>query len=237
MRELVCWTATQRKQAQAALQATCAAWRADWCLPEPAHTGESAAALGEAQARRALALQMFGPPRSTPHDGTGMALSIADEAWADLLARLTAVTQHAPEAPGEDPALPWSGTLDIALPWWDGVWTVRLAAAAVRHLLGTLPAAAQPDAPAPAPGPLVSVATALGNQLLEVQVHFPPVSLTLGDIRSLREGDVIPLGQHIHNPATLMLATGPETPMVPVCAAWLGQQHGRMAADLARTGH
>ncbi len=235
VRELVCWTAAQRAQISATLQAVHAAWRADWCLPEPTRTGDAPARLGDAQAQRALAAQMFGLPRSTAQGRTGMAASVVDEAWCDLQARLGAAIGHAHRTAGDEPAGPWSGTLDIALAWWDGEWTVRLDAPAVRQMLGALPGAAQPPQSSLPPGPLATVAAALGNQLLEVQVHFPPVTLTLGDIRSLREGDVIPLAQHIHKPATLLLAPAPGAPLVPVCAAWLGQQHGRMAAELART--
>ena len=83
---------------------------------------------------------------------------------------------------------------------------------------------------------LIPLTTALSSQPMEVKAHFTPVLLTLGQIQGLQIGDVIPLAQRLDEPTELRLQID-AAQTYPLCAAWLGQRNGRMAAELAALEH
>jgi flagellar motor switch protein FliM len=245
-RDLVCWNAEQRAIMEARLFAVFAEWRADWGLPEPESSDATVGQLGDAEALHALSDQMFGPlpvgPASeTPDSGTSMSQSLARQAWDDWLARLCSVLgvepMHARSTMEQYRAVvngkngsAWDARMHVDIPWWVGLWSLRLDVKAVNHVLGP----SHPSSPNPRPAlhaTLVPLSVALAAHELKVSVQLTPVSLGIGQIQDLRIGDVIPLPQSLEAPARLLVEAG-ALQATPFCAAWLGQRQGQMAVEL-----
>ncbi len=225
VRPLVAWSARHRELVRERVLGTLAAWRADWCLDAPpADTQPLEADL----ARTHLLRQFTG---YTLRDGATLAPAVATAAWTDWIMRMQSLTSGHFDA-GLPPARTgWEGLMAVALPWWQGSWALRLSPEAVGHVV---PNDVQPAQPAHPPlTPLQPAVSALADQLMELRAHFSPLTLTLGELESLRVGDVIPLAQGLNEPVQLLLQPGHDATGVPLCTAWLGQRQGRLAAELA----
>lgn len=232
---LVCWSAAQRLHVHARFIQIFDQWRADWGLAMPADTVQTDV-FSSAQARRALAFQIFGTAANdaiatTAYSPSSVAQSIVDGAWADWLGRLENAVDTGAIVEDHDSVSqdPWDGRMQIHLPWWEGIFKFGLEPGAVQQLIGTA------QMPKPANNPafplIVPLHTAVANESVRVEVHFEPVSLTLGQIQSLRFGDVVALDHRMNAPMAVLLQ-GPEGPMQPFCQAWLGQREGQMAIEL-----
>lgn len=245
-RSLLCWSTSQQAAIHATLQQLLADWQADWGLMPQKVNSTTAQNLSDAEARQILQDQLFDPPppgispRSAADAAPSMSDVLTDEAWNDWTTRLKRLLQveqgHETDGPAElvtgeqvTSAPAWSGSIDITFPWWGGHWQLQLDAASVQRVLTKISA----DVPQPLQipqGALVSATTALAAQPLKVTAEFSPITLTLGQIQSLRIGDVLPLQQRLDEPATLLLQTDTA---YTVCSAWLGQSNGHMAAELS----
>lgn len=119
----------------------------------------------------------------------------------------------------------WSGSLDISLPWCDGVWLLSMPYPAVAMVLGS--ERAPPRAARPASSKPVPLERALERRRLQVRVVLDDTQLSLGQLRELRVGDVITLGHRLDAPAALVAENGTR-----ICDAWLGQLSGQVAVEL-----
>lgn len=247
-RNLVSWSEGQQAAVDEALQLVHKKWLLDWDLSNPESGLSPPNQLNSHEAREALGARLFGPDPVVPNlplveeTYPGIAQSVADEAWEDWCARLgreikkNATSNSLPRLVIETDTnrastFNWDGHLDITFPWWSGQWSIRLDADSVKHLLGASGAHAVSPLPVPQTA-LIPLTTALSSQPMEVKAHFTPVLLTLGQIQGLRIGDVIPLAQRLDEPTELRLQID-AAQTFPLCAAWLGQRTGRMAAELA----
>lgn len=247
-RKLFSWGVEQRVAVESALQSTHEDWLRDWGLSEPERRLSFSNQLSDDLARQTLGAQLFGPEpvlAKLPRDQetcSSIVQAVADEAWDDWQMRLgRAVTGDGQssripfqviQANSSDPMrFSWDGRMDINFPWWSGQWSVRLDSDAVLHLLEVSGGSARVSPPVPQTA-MIPLTTALARQPMEVKAHFTAVSLTLGQIQGLRIGDVIPLAQNLDEPAELRLQVDADKTF-PLCAAWLGQRTGRMAAELA----
>jgi hypothetical protein len=192
--------------------------------------------------RAALARALFGERRgagSRPAEGDGgeralapLATEVADAAWDDLWSRLLG----APPGAGGDAALwralsPWSGALELALPWPGGTLALLAVAEVVEALTGPAAPArsAAPRLPRPA-----SPWKALAARTVLLEVQTEPFELDLGTLAALRVGDVIQTTHALDSPLAVAMH-GPEIPSpVPVCAGFLGRAGDRRAVDLRR---
>jgi len=228
VRPLLAWSRRHRERAVARVRNEQAAWRTDWCLALPP---AEARPLDADAARAGLLQDLAG---DAPRGGAVLAAAVGAAAWADWLARMHALTGGHFDAHLPPARTGWEGQLEVALPWWQGTWAVRLTAEAVRQVV---PADPVPASPPREPDPLQPAVTALANRVVELRAHFSPLTLTLGELESLRIGDVIPLAQGLHEPVQVLLQPGHEAGGVPLCSAWLGQRQGRLAAELAAHPH
>lgn len=231
---LVCWSAAQRLRVLARLLQIFDQWRADWGVTAPAVTVNTESLAAE-QARRVLAFQIFGVAEdiattAAAYSQSSVAQSVVDDAWADWIGRLEDTTGVA-IVDAREAALkrPWNGYMQIHLPWWDGIFEFGLEPKAVRQLLGIAHIAKPADIPV-LPG-IVPLYTAVANESVRMEVHCEPVSLTLGQIQSLRFGDVVALNHRLNEPMAVM-QQGIAAPMQPFCRAWLGQREGQIAIEL-----
>ncbi len=236
-KELLCWSAEQRVQVHMQLCDVFDRWRSDWGLTSP---GSAAAnRLTDRQAERVLGLQLFGPPTTASNLGSaysesGIAQSIAQDAWADWCSRLEKML-GCDVLSGDKPVLPrnnqWSGHLEIHLPWWSGTWSLHLPAKSVQLLLGETPPPKSVDFKGLPP--LVPLSTAIAGELVHLGVRFKPITLTLGQIQALRFGDVVPINHRLEDPIAVEMHQEDATTQL-FCHAWLGQRGGTVAVELTQ---
>lgn len=194
----------------------------------------------EATARRALEATLFGSEVHAPAPvgaAPVIALEVAQAAWSDWQQRLQAAlgtspalsTDDLPDSHGTGTVAPiWSGALCAKLPWCGTSWSLQLPGPVVQRLLRSAGAAASAPSGAAVSSPLVDLASALHAQALTLHARLSDVTLTLGELEQLAIGDVVRLPQRLDAPLQLM---GPRDE--PLCEAWLGQQSGRVALELA----
>jgi len=249
--------------------AWCSHWELDAMLPTRRADGgvrvlrgDAVPSAPDAAAQRTIAQQMFGDaptltrePLQTQRGHASLSAEIAEQAYDDWCSRV--LQRMGLEVPGraadglrrfrvvpESAALrdPWSGRLSVAFAWGREEWVLYLDQESIERLLGHREAdlSARPGlGKAASTTALVPVMTAVASLPVHVHAELTAVTLGLGDLQHLAIGDVIPLTQHLDDPAQLLLgnvaAAGQEshdTP--PLCSAWLGQRNGRVAIELGR---
>ena len=248
-RPLCAWSAAQRRAVQARLLALLRDWCRDWGVPGPtaAPTGVPSPvpgtsppdSLSDTQAQAELARTLWQTHGSSPLDAetTPVASHLVTLAWTDWLARLDSLLPPDGRTPATtasaQPANAWDGHLSLPLPWCGKTWCVMLAAPAVSRLVAAEDTPPPTAAGAAAATPPVALAQALAVRPLTVGVYLAPVALTLGQVQALRPGDIVPLPHALDQPARLLLHVAPDAPPEALCHAWLGQQDGHMAVELA----
>jgi len=180
-----------------------------------------------------------------------LAADTADKAWKALLGELasllkiaTAAADGVAESPASVPdhdLKPWSGAIQLELRFAG----LSEAASVWLHLSPTLAQAhcsTQRPAARPAPASktrLIPLKEAMASQPLRFSVELDPTELSLGDLQSLRVGDVLALTHRLDSPLTLRsqrtIADGSATEAVGVCLAYLGAQQGQRAIEILRT--
>jgi len=233
----VCWSADEHLQVHMLLTAAFERWRVDWGLP----VSEKAVmtALTMRQAQRAVQIELFGPDSGEVRDGelhaeVSVAQTVAANAWLDWVRRLELVL-GGPVPFAEKPIRTegdiWHDQLNIQLNWWNGMLYFALPEKIVRNLLGVARTAKGADAPASMP--VVPLLTAAANAPVQLRAQFEPIALTLGQIQSLRFGDIVPLGHRLDDPITLSVDSGGVTAQ-RYCQAWLGHSEARIAVELCK---
>jgi len=182
-------------------------------------------------ALHAIARAMFG--LDAVREVSGIADVVARAAWTDWLRRLT--TSPALEgselqevAPPKDgiPAMPWSGALWLRWRWCGGFWRLALPREAVAAWAGAESAeAVAPAVPAP---PTTGLDRALAHEKVILRAALGGAELNLGQLQSLRIGDVIPLQHRLDTPLKVITGEGTE-----LCEGWLGRRQGRIAIEMA----
>lgn len=165
-------------------------------------------------------------------DAAEMAMAVSHAAWRDLYHVICRVCSAPSERlPLEPPSVVSAGRLPAAHDWtWSGALRIRLSFAdgmtACLQLGAGLVAACVPPASRTAMyrTATVPLTEALAAQRLRLQVCLAPVSLALGDLASLRPGNVIPLLHSLQQPLMVQDAAHQ-----PLCHAHLGAVHGRKA--------
>jgi len=125
---------------------------------------------------------------------------------------------------------PWSGDLQIRLPWGQGYLYLALEGALVAHLLHD--PISQSSSGVKSPPIKVNVLQALGAHLMPLHAELAEVELSLGQLQDLAVGDVVRLAHPLDAPLQIKTQTGQT-----LCAAWLGQQQGHLAVELALASH
>lgn len=258
-RPLRVWSARQKENVCAAVQAALRQWHADWSVHGDApgapaglrvqdpggNDAEGVDMLDEQAAPRALHALLFGQPAADPErrgpaaPALDMAAGLCAQAWQSLNGGLrqlagASLGERQGGAPGS-----WSGAIVLALDWGGLRWVLRLNASAVEQVLASCgePGAGSPDQAGAALlkplVPLVSLANALRSQLVTVRLDLDPISLSLGQLQSLAPGDVISLTHALEQPALLRLQSrqGMDDGE-PLCTGWLGQSQGRLGVEL-----
>lgn len=130
---------------------------------------------------------------------------------------------------------PWSGALEFDLPLLGDARNDPFRVLIGGRRVAAILAGEQVCAGATATGvdavtgqpSLAPLRQALARHTLALSAQLDAVELTLGDLRSLRPGDVIPLPHRLDHPLT---AHGPDG--VALCSAWLGSKGPRRAVQL-----
>lgn len=241
------WSAAQREALCAAIEQTLSDWRSAWGLAEPgvhvhcdsdlppqaegwqAWPGESAGCTvwglgGAAQADLVAALFGEGAPVSPL--AAEVAAACAEDAL-DRLAALFGVHRGTREARGPCAAdtAPWSGAFTVGLPAPLGGHLVVSGPAVhcwlqARGLLSPV---------VPCAGGLAPVAECVATRRLTLRARMAGCTLTLGDLATLRPGDVVRLDQRLDAPLCLADGDG-----APVLAGYLARQGERLALELTR---
>lgn len=214
-----------------------------------------------------LALTLFGaaPPSAETAEisavvepSGSIALDVGEDAWAALQAACTGLMPNAVrsipgamQAPDPGDARPWSGAVR-ALVWLGAseapAFHLHLSpasAAAVFKSARLTPKCPPHDPqPPPAPSPLRSLAQALSRHPLQVHVRLRDVAVTLGQLQSLRQGDVLLTAHDLSWPLTVWPGravdhatagsgkTPPAASAQPMSAGWLVQHSGSTAVAL-----
>lgn len=228
------------------------AWESPAAAAAPAWQALGAARIGSAGTAPAQGLQhrLFGPaPLPSRHDEApapaGVAREVAIRAWSALVAGLgtelgTGTTVHdGPAAPvGPSDLKPWSGAVQIRLPLDDAdaasaLWLHLPPALALQQAeLSPPAAAARRTRPR-----VVPMAQAIGARRLRLTVELAPVELLLGELQTLRIGDVLTLPHRLDTPlAVRQQSTGGDAAVPgPACHGYLGARDGVRAVELLRT--
>jgi flagellar motor switch/type III secretory pathway protein FliN len=180
-----------------------------------------------------------------------LAATTADRAWKALLAELagplkigaTAVddlAEHPAHVPGRD-LKAWSGAVQLQIrfagaPEAASIWLHLSPALAQALCLAQRPA----RSPAVAgKTKLVPLKEAVASRPLRFSVELDPTELKLGDLQSLRIGDVLTLPHRLDSPLTLRsLRTTDEGQAIEparVGLAYLGARQGQRAIEILRT--
>lgn len=187
-------------------------------------TGAASAAM------LALAREMFGPDRTE----APLARHVVRAAWDDWMQRISALPvdlSTEPRSFTKAPSAgsnPWSGALCVSWSWCGGVWQIGLPHRAVAALLGPQEAMSPASPARSGTPPKVALDRALGRQTVGLRVTLTGAQLDLGQLQSLKIGDVIPLAHRLDAPARITAADG-----ASLCDGWLGQLEGRIAVQLA----
>lgn len=199
--------------------------------------------LGGAERSLAEVLQadLFGEPVQPG----SLAQEVAVRAATELVNTLSAVfgaqvpdVSPALPAPPEADARPWSGAVRMRLAWGrSGAehWLHISPRLTVAHASLQSASTAKPGA---FRGKLTPVLQAIGQEPLSFQVELLPAELSLGDLESLRVGDVLTLPHRLETPLTVRSNSGDgghSSPLAPTCLAFLGARGGRRAIELLRT--
>ncbi|MDN8618020.1 FliM/FliN family flagellar motor C-terminal domain-containing protein [Variovorax ginsengisoli] len=187
-------------------------------------TGAASAAM------LALAREMFGPDRTE----APLARHVVRVAWDDWMQRIAALPvdlatepQSFTKAPSRRPD-PWSGALCVSWSWCGGTWQIGLPYRAVAALLGPHEAMSPASPSRNGAPPKVALDRALERQAVGLRVTLTGTQLDLGQLQSLKVGDVIPLAHRLDAPARITVGDGAR-----LCDGWLGQVDGRIAVEFA----
>lgn len=214
-------------------------------IPWGFSAGPRAAALGacadrakpsaQALARRAIGLSIFAdasPEPSHRNSGESIADEVAQQAWDDWIARLTALPCFAAGAPGEatTPAQfanprQWDGLLRVDLAWCGGAWSLWLRPCQTRKLLA---GDAREKPGRKNQNDLVDLTVAIQGIALSLDVSLAPANLSLGRILDLRAGDIVALKHPLADPVYLASSDGQH----PLARAWLGRSRAHKAVEL-----
>lgn len=167
---------------------------------------------------------------------------LAASAWEscieDVLGRQGESLDPAAISVAEAAGVPgWDGSLLADFAIGHAIWTIRLSPSEVLRLAGPPMDDERPAGPseaAPSPTPLV---LALANSRVTVQVELAPLELTIGELESLRMGDVVVLDHALDEPAVVRSASHATRATVSpttdaLCSAWLGRSGTSIAAEL-----
>lgn len=197
-----------------------------------------------------IALALFGPSPSRPGEAsgrnTGLAAEVGAKAWEALAASLRvalASTEPAssalPTSPHAGDLKPWSAAVQLRASFSSPqgaettVW-LHLDPSLARQL-GDIPRKATP---APQRPPLVPVAQAVAHRRLGFVVEIAPAELTLGELQTLRVGDVLTLPHALDTPLAVRSLSAAGSPPAPAAMhAYLGTRDGHRAIELLRTDH
>lgn len=200
----------------------------------------SADPASSSQVVHALEFVLFGSAQQTNRpvlDEPGLATHLAQAAWLDWWQQVSDTVQ-AGAATDSWPPKPWSGALQINVPWGTGWLAIGLGAAQVQQLLEhhapqslrapESPTKLQAQADSPRAPVQVDLLQAMATHVLQLRAELNEVELSLGQLQGLRVGDVVPLTHHLETPANIASQDGRT-----ICLGWLGQQSGHVAVELA----
>ena len=171
-----------------------------------------------------------------------IAHDVAAEAMADLVRGLSQLVNgnandkhvaSAGEAPSMGDARRWSGALGVQLTAHADARTLSLALQIGDVVAANICGSMRP-APEPPRGSLSGVTDALGGRRLGLRVLLQDTPLTLGSLKMLRIGDVLPLAHRLDQPLRVV-ASHPAADAVPFCAAYLGSRGNYRAVELIPT--
>ena len=207
---------------------------------QPPAAGLAPGLAAAALAVRELEFVLFGRGQPTGRpmvDEPMLATQLAQAAWLDWWQQVND-TVHSTLVTDIWPAKPWSGALQINLPWGAGRLALGLGGVQVQQLLERhapqrLLAPQDPTKlPAQLDSPRASVQVgllqAVATHALQLRAELNTVELSLGQLHGLRVGDVVPLTHSLENPANIVSQEGRT-----ICLGWLGQQSGHIAVELA----
>ena len=199
----------------------------------------AASASDAASPEGVLKAALFGQGSAQSTAESPVALAVSAEAVADLLRSLGQLANassagkrsaDAGESPSGGDSRRWSGALGIRLATvGDGhatSWRLHCSESVASVLCGGMP-----PAPARPHAPLVGVAAALEKQTLAFRVCLEDTPLTLGNVQSLRIGDVLPLAHRLDQPLRVMAPLA-ATDAPSFCAAYLGSLDNFRAVEL-----
>jgi hypothetical protein len=255
-RALRWWSAAALAPLQSRVGQACSDWSARWGVParcvgafnacEPRETsalgwqplaapglwlGSGGAGLAEL-----LHAELFG---ASLREQT-LAAEVASRAANDLTQSLcstwgdTASAVAATDAAGD--GKPWSGSVRFKLALGAqpaNVWVHVASELVAAHAAPSTTRSSPAGAPA---AKLTSVLRAVGREPLAFKVELTGAEVSLGDLQSLRVGDVLTLAHRLDMPL-LVHPAGAEANAgtTPVCLAYLGAQRGHRAIELLRT--
>lgn len=160
-----------------------------------------------------------------------VATRAADELASALATSFAAGSSEPAPSPSADDLKPWSGAVRIQLALGANASACWLHASA-EALLAYL---SKPNTTGNATSltKLAPVLRAIAHEPLSFRVELTPAELRLGDLQSLRIGDVLTLPHRLETPLSVL--PGNDTSTTPMGLAYLGARNGHRAIELLRT--
>lgn len=171
----------------------------------------------------------------------GIAMEVALEAWQDWLKKLGHRLNRLPA--GNEPPLkaspgllpdrfPWSGAVQVKMPWLGEAFYLHLSGHAVAGLLAEMPNTTRGDVDwgARTDRPLVSLGVALAAKRVHLRVKLNAIALEVGSLLQLTPGDMVPLTHGLDAPLRISLEDGCE-----LGSAFLGRISEHKAIELDDT--
>jgi flagellar motor switch/type III secretory pathway protein FliN len=208
---------------------------------------------GNNDSAAALHAGLFGEPDRTTRSRDRLSDELATLAWTDWCRRVAACFAP-PPAKGQQPAgaasaahrpedgaaallRPWSGALVFTLAWGGTALALLVSAQRIAAALDRIRPAARMSAGTAPRAPLIPLLDVLGAAPVTLRAELADLEIGLGQLSSLRPGDVLCTTHPLTSPLRLTLPAPADARDRPLlCHAVLGKCGEQRAVELAAPG-
>lgn len=250
-RALRWWTDKTLAPLRASLATACAEWSARWGVPAECLRLANACEATEPSVKSWQALpapavwmgctdnrladllhrELFRSAARPDTLADDVTTGAVDDLASALAASFAAGTSEPAHSPSATDLKPWSGAVRIQLALGENASACWLHASA--EALSTYLSKPNTTRNSTSLTKLAPVLRAIAHDSLSFRVELTPAELRLGDLQSLRIGDVLTLPHRLETPLSVL--PGNDTSTTPIGLAYLGARNGHRAIELLRT--